>query len=360
MVMFLESKFYEQFSSVFYVLSMLTLIGLFLFGKTIKGATSWYAIGGFTLQPSEFAKAATALAIARLITDKQFDFKKRKYQIQAFLVIFVPVILITLQPDPGSALVYFSFFFVFYREGLPSYYISVGIGAILLFIATLVFGYIALLAFIFVVFASLSIYLYSKKQRVFKRNMFSIIGTYIIISLYVLSISFIFNNVFKQRHRDRFNIVLNKETDNSGKGYNQQQAAISIASGGLLGKGFLNGDRTQGKFVPEQDTDFIFVTIGEEWGFVGSALVVLLFSLFILRIIYVAERQKSPFSRIYGYSIASIFFFHFVINIGMVLKLLPTIGIPLPFFSYGGSSLWAFAILLFIFVRLDANRTLDW
>ncbi|WP_196889582.1 rod shape-determining protein RodA [Aureivirga sp. CE67] len=359
-ILFIESKFYEQFASIFYLISMLTLIGLFVFGKTLKGATSWYEIGSFTLQPSEFAKAATALAIARLITDKQFDFSKLKYQLQTFLVILVPVILITLQPDPGSALVYLSFFFVFYREGLPSYYITGGIGIILLFIATLAFGYIALLITIFIAFAGLIFYLYKKKRRVFKRNLPSIIGTYLVISLYVLSVTFIFNNVFKQRHRDRFNIVLNKETDDKGKGYNQRQAAISIASGGMFGKGFLNGDRTEGGFVPEQDTDFIFVTIGEEWGFVGSVFVVLLFALFILRIVFVAERQKSRFSRIYGYSIASIFFFHFVINIGMVLKLLPTVGIPLPFFSYGGSSLWAFTILLFIFIRLDANRTLDW
>ena len=206
----------------------------------------------------------------------------------------------------------------------------------------------------------LIIYLAIYNQPKLKKYWIRLTGIFIVASLFIFSVQFIFNTIFEQRHRDRFNIVLGKTTDTKEIGYNTDQAIKTITSGGFFGKGFLEGDRTQGKFVPEQDTDYIFSTVGEEWGFIGSVLVIVLFSIFIIRIIHVAERQKSTFSRVYGYSIATIFLFHFTINIGMVIGLLPTIGIPLPFFSYGGSSLWGFTLLLFIFIRLDANRSFEW
>ncbi|GAB1307757.1 rod shape-determining protein RodA [Urechidicola sp. KH5] len=363
-VLFIETRFYERFASIFYIGAILLLIGLFLFGKNINGATSWYAIGQFTLQPAEFAKAFTCLAVAKLLSDKAFTFKPFKNHVKAIFLITLPALLITLQPDPGSALVYLSFFFIFYREGLPTYYFLIGITAVLLFLFTLMFGSIygipttaisvVIIAILFILYAA------SYKQVYLKRNWISITLIALITIGYIFLIPFIFNNVFEQRHRDRFNIVLGKTTDTKEIGYNTDQSIKSIASGGFTGKGFLEGDRTQGDFVPEQHTDYIYTTVGEEWGFIGSVAVILLFIVFIFRILIVSHRQKSNFSRIYGYSIATIFFFHFTINIGMVIGVLPTIGIPLPFFSYGGSSLWGFTLLLFIFIRLDANRSFEW
>lgn len=363
-VLFIETRFYERFSSLFYLAAILSLIGLFIFGKNINGAKSWYAIGSFTIQPTEFAKAFTALAIAKLLSDKSFTFRPFKNHVKAFFIIFLPAFFITLQPDPGSALVYLAFLFVFYREGLPVYYFVLGILAIILFLATLKFGnYESIPIMIFIVigfFLSLIGYLTAYKTTFLKRNWIRLSIFIIIVCTYIFSVNLIFNKVFEQRHRDRFNIVLGKTVDTQEIGYNTDQSIKTIASGGFLGKGYLEGDRTQGKFVPEQDTDYIFSTVGEEWGFAGSTFVIALFIVFMLRIIKVAERQKSTFSRVYGYSIAAIFFFHFMVNIGMVIGLLPTIGIPLPFFSYGGSSLWGFTLLLFIFIRLDANRAYEW
>ncbi|MCF6278775.1 MAG: rod shape-determining protein RodA [Flavobacteriaceae bacterium] len=363
-VLFIETRFYERFASIFYIISILSLIGLFIFGKNINGAQSWYAIGNSTLQPSEFAKAFTALAVAKLLSDKVFTFKPFKNHIKALFLIFLPALLITLQPDPGSALVYFAFLFVFYREGLPIYYFVIGFLLIILFLLTLKFGsYASIPIMIYVVggifiliFGYLSVY----KQRILKRNWLRFLTISFIICGYIFSTNYIFNNIFEERHRNRFNVILGKTTDIQGVGYNTNQALKTIASGGFSGKGYLEGDRTQGKFVPAQDTDYIFSTVGEEWGFLGSTFVIILFIALMLRIIHVAERQKSTFSRVYGYSIATIFFFHFMVNIGMVIGLVPTVGIPLPFFSYGGSSLWGFTLLLFIFIRLDANRAYEW
>ena len=359
-ILLFEAKFYEKFASILYLISLTSLVGLFILGKNINGATSWYDLGGFSIQPSEFAKAATALAIAKLVSDKQFNLKKWNTQIQAFLILFFPAFLITLQPDPGSALVYFAFIFVLYREGLPIYYVSIGFIAIILFIATLYFGYFYTLISSFALFFIIVLYFNFYRKKAFKKGWLKIIGIYIISALFIISVNFVFNHVFEQRHRDRFDILLGKTQDIKNIGYNTNQSVITIASGGLTGKGFLDGERTQGDFVPEQQTDYIFTTVGEEWGFVGSVAVIFLFIFFLLRIIHIAERQKSKFSRVYGYSIAAIFFTHFTINIGMVIGLLPTIGIPLPFFSYGGSGLWGFTVLLFIFIRLDANRSYEW
>ncbi|MBL4745043.1 MAG: rod shape-determining protein RodA [Flavobacteriaceae bacterium] len=360
LVLMLDVKFYEKFGAIIYLVALLSLVGLFLFGKNINGATSWYALGSFTLQPSEFMKAATALAMAKLVSDKQFNLKSPRRQLQAIFILFLPAILITLQPDPGSALVYISFFLVLYREGLPMYYISFGATAVLLFLLTLYFGAISIALILLLIFIILLIYLSIKRQNLLKRGWPAMSILFTVTILYVLGCNLVYNNVFQQRHRDRFDILLGLSEDTSSIGYNTNQAIKTIASGGFEGRGFLQGERTQGHFVPEQDTDYIFTTVGEEWGFIGTTFVIVLFIAFLLRIITLADRQKMRFSRIYGYSIAAIFFFHFAINIGMVIGLLPTIGIPLPFFSYGGSGLWGFTLLLFIFIRLDANRTYEW
>lgn len=363
-VLFIDTRFYERFASIFYILGILTLIGLFIFGKNINGAKSWYAIGGFTIQPTEFAKAFTALAIAKLLSDKVFTFKPIKNHVKAFFLIFFPAFLITLQPDPGSALVYLAFLFVFYREGLPLYYFVIGGLAIVIFLLTLKLGSYGIFPIMIYVTTGIFVFIFgylgAYKTNILKRSWIQLISVFLIICGYIFSVNYIFNNVFQQRHRDRFNIVLGETVDTQGIGYNTNQAIKTIASGGITGKGYLEGDRTQGKFVPEQDTDYIFSTVGEEWGFIGTFIVIVVFVAFMLRIIHMAERQKSTFSRVYGYSISAIFFFHFLVNIGMVIGLLPTIGIPLPFFSYGGSSLWGFTLLLFIFIRLDANRSYEW
>ncbi len=354
-ILSLDVKFLERFSSIFYIVALLLLLGLFVFGKNINGATSWYAIGPLTLQPSEFAKAATALAIAKYLSDLQTDIKTLQGQLRAFLIIALPAIIIIPQPDPGSALVYAAFFFPLYREGLAGVYLLLGFTSIVLFICTLLFGTLVISCAILLI-GSVLFYI-NRKKRPSKRLY---IGAILITCLFSLSVNYIFNNVFEQRHRDRFNIALGKEVDTQSIGYNTQQSEIAIGNGGWTGQGFLQGTQTTGDFVPEQETDYIFSAVGEEWGFLGSALVVLLFVILILRIIQLSERQKNEFSRIYGYSVAGILFIHFTVNIGMVTGLLPTVGIPLPFFSYGGSGLWAFTILLFIFVKLDGNKVNEW
>ena len=360
LILIFDAKFYEKYASIIYVVSLFLLAGLFVIGKNINGATSWYDFGGFSLQPSEFAKAATALAIAKLVSDKLFNLKKLNTQLQAFIILFFPALLITLQPDPGSALVYTAFIFVLYREGLPFYYITIGFIAALLFVITLYFGFLSTLIGSLLVFAVILSYFIFYRKKALKKGWIKIIGIYLASVLFIFSVDLVFNHVFEQRHRDRFNILLGKTVDLKNIGYNTNQSVTTIASGGFAGKGFLEGERTQGGFVPENQTDYIFTIVGEEWGFIGSTAVIILFVLFLLRIIQIAERQKSKFARVYGHSIAAIFFMHFTINIGMVLGLLPTIGIPLPFFSYGGSALWGFTVLLFIFIRLDANRSYEW
>lgn len=351
-ILALDSKFYERFSSVIYIVSLVSLAGLFVLGKEINGATSWYGLGPVGLQPSEFAKAATALALAKYISDLQTNIKEFKHQLRAFLIIFLPAILIVPQPDPGSALIYAAFIFPLYREGLNTVYLLLGFFAAALFIGTLTLGNTWMIVIISAI--ALLIYLRNRKK---KPNVMRYATLALVCIGFVLSVNYIFNNVFEQRHRDRFNIVLGKATDSKGIGYNTNQSEIAIGSGGWTGKGWTQGTQTKGNFVPEQQTDYIFTTVGEEWGFLGSMIVIILFVGLIIRLLQLAERQKSQFSRVYGYGVAAILFFHFFVNIGMVTGLLPTIGIPLPFFSYGGSGLWGFTILLFIFVRLDASNS---
>ena len=354
-LLYVDGKFYEKYASIIYGISLLSLIGLFAFGKTIAGQRCWYAFGSFTLQPSEFAKAATALALAKYLSDTQINLKDVNRQIQALAILFLPVMLILPQPDPGSALIYSIFIVVLYREGLPAWYVWTGFIAILLFVLTLVLEpqYVILIALVAIVFIHY-------KSRLGDRNLVLSGILFALISGFVLSVNYVFTNVFKQHHRDRFNILLGKSVDMKGIGYNTNQSEIAIGSGGWFGKGFLEGTQTKGGFVPEQHTDYIFTTVGEEWGFLGSLLVVALFVGLLLRIIYLAERQKTKFSRVYGYCVAGILFIHFFVNIAMVVGVFPTIGVPLPFFSYGGSGLWGFTILLFIFIKMDANKVNEW
>ena len=360
-ILFFNAKFYEKFSIIFYLVSLLSLVGLFFFGKTINGATSWYNFGVLGLQPSEFVKAFTALAVAKLISDRQYNFKLIKNQIKAFIVIFTPAFLITLQPDVGSALIYVAFFFVLHREGLTLNYIILGALLIVLFLLTILLGVTLVLSSLLILLTIFTVYaIYRGGKRFLRFNWYKIIAGYAIITIFIIGTGFTYNNIFKQHHRDRFEILLGLKQDSQGIGYNSHQSELTISSGGLSGKGFLKGDLTQGDFVPEQHTDYIFSVVGEEWGFLGSSLVIILFMLLMYRVIYLAETNTNKFGRIYGYGLASILFFHVIVNIGMVIGLFPTVGIPLPFFSYGGSSLWGFTILLFIFIRLDAHKGYDW
>jgi len=360
-ILFFNSKFYEKFASILYLISLLSLVGLFLFGKTINGATSWYNFGVLGLQPSEFAKAFTALAVAKLLSDRQYNLKLVKNQIKAFIIIFFPALLITLQPDAGSALIYLSFFFVLNREGLTFNYILLGVTLIALFILTIFFGASKMFISLFILISIITAYLiYKGGKGFFRFNWYKVLALYAAVGLFVFGTGYTYDHLFKQHHRDRFEVLLGLKIDNKNIGYNSYQSELTISSGGLTGKGFLKGDITQGDFVPEQHTDYIFSTVGEEWGFIGSSLVIMLFMLMMFRIIYLSETHSNKFGRIYGYGLASILFFHVIVNIGMVIGLLPTVGIPLPFFSYGGSSLWGFTILLFIFIRLDAHKNYDW
>jgi len=295
------------------------------------------------------------LALAKYLSDTQINLKDVNRQIQALAIVFLPVMLILPQPDPGSALIYSIFIIVLYREGLPAWYVWTGFITILLFVLTLVLQpqYVILIAFFVIAFIHF-------KSRIPDRNIVLSGILLALISGFVLSVNYVFEHIFKQHHRDRFNILLGKSVDMKGIGYNTNQSEIAIGSGGWFGKGFLEGTQTKGGFVPEQHTDYIFTTVGEEWGFLGSLLVIALFAGLFLRIIYLAERQKTKFSRVYGYCVAGILFIHFFVNIAMVVGVFPTIGVPLPFFSYGGSGLWGFTILLFIFIKMDANKVNEW
>lgn len=353
-VLFVDGKFYEKYASVIYVIGLLSLAGLYVFGKTIKGQTNWYSFGSFGLQPSEFVKTTTSLAIAKYLSDTQINLKDPNRQIQALCIIGLPILLI-VPHDPGSALIYTMFFIVLYREGLPAWYIWTGFIAIIIFVLSLILEpqYVILIALIVII----GVYL---KTRIVDRNILASSIIFVLISGFAFSVSYVFTNVFQQHHRDRFNILLGKTVDMKGIGYNTNQSEIAIGSGGWFGKGFLEGTQTKGGFVPEQHTDYIFTTVGEEWGFLGSMVVIALFVALVLRVIYLAERQKTKFSRVYGYCVAGILFIHFFVNIAMVVGIFPTIGVPLPFFSYGGSGLWGFTILLFIFLKMDANKVNEW
>ena len=359
LILFINSKFYQRFSSIFFILSLLTLIGLFLFGTEINGAKSWYRFGGISLQPSEFAKAFTALALAKLMSDRKYNLSILKNQLKAFIIIFLPSFLIALH-DPGSAIIYLAFFFVLNREGLTLAYIIFGALSIVLFIATILVGMKVVISSLFILITTFIIYNIYRNKRFLKFNWMKVVAMYLFSSLFIFSADYSYNNILKKHQRDRFEVILGKTSDTKQIGYNTDQSIQTISSGKFWGKGFLEGDKTQGNFVPAQDTDYIFSVVGEEWGFVGSSFVIVLFMALLYRIIYRAEKHANKFGRIYGYGVASILFFHLIVNIGMVIGVLPTVGIPLPFFSYGGSSLWGFTLLLFIFIKLDAQKSYDW
>ena len=357
LILAVNSKFFEQFASIAYFLSIFLLIGLFIFGKTVSGATSWYNIAGLSIQPSELAKVATALMIASLMSKVQSDLKNLNTFLKILGALFLPFVLIIFQPDPGSALVFGAFFFPLFREGLSYVYLVLFVSLMFLFFITLSFP-ISLVVMIITLLIFLLFFVFKNINK--KIKIWPFIGSFIISVGFSLSVDYIFDNVFEQRHKDRINIVLGKTVDNQGIGYNMNQSKIAIGAGGLKGKGFLEGTQTKGDFVPEQHTDYIFSTVGEEWGFLGGSLMIILFCLLIIRIVIQAEKQTNKFRRIYSHGIAGVLFIHFFINVGMSLGILPTIGIPLPFVSYGGSSLLAFTIMIFIHLNFDANRLSEW
>ena len=352
-ILFINSNFFEHLSLIFYILSILSLLGLFFFGQKISGATSWYFIGGFSIQPSEFAKITTSLLVASTLSSIQADINKISFVTKLLLIIGLPMILVIFQPDAGTALVFLGLFFVLLREGMDMKTLYFGMGFISLFIMTLIFGPLILsiaLFFILILVYRLILQYYPKTKKT------PFVLLYGISVLFNISVNFIFNSVFEQRHRDRFNIMLGLENDTQGIGYNINQSKIAIGSGGFSGKGFLNGTQTKGGFVPEQHTDYIFSTVGEEWGFIGSSGLIILFTVLISRILYRAEKHTQSFPRMFSYCFASMLFVHFFINIGMTLGLVPTVGIPLTFISYGGTNLMAFSLMFFIYLNLDANR----
>lgn len=350
-ILMLDVKFFSSFSYFIYGASMLLLLIVLIFGKEVAGSKSWIEIGGFTLQPAEFAKFATNLAIARYLSGLNINLKRTKNVIIAAVILIVPFGLILLQNDTGSAIVYAAFILVLYREGFSGNFLILGVVVVVLFVLTLMVGKFLVLGIV----AAITLVLFLITQKV-RKNMFMLFGSFLLIAAFVFSVDYAFENVLQEHQKTRIEVLLGKKTDFQGAGYNVHQSLIAIGSGGFKGKGFLQGTQTKYKFVPEQSTDFIFCTVGEEWGFLGSSLVIVLFLFLLIRILTAAERQRSAFSRIYGYGVASILFFHLAVNIGMTIGLSPVIGIPLPFFSYGGSSLWSFTILLFIFIKMDSYR----
>lgn len=366
-IFLMDSRIFETFSYVFYGIGVSLLVAVLVVGTEIKGARSWFAIGGISFQPSETAKFVTALAVAHYLSRPGIKIGDFKPKLIMLLVIALPGLLIAIQPDPGSTLVYLAFIFVLYREGMSGNIMIVGLMMVMLFVVTLFAKETSILIpfvdvdmpgeYVLISFLGiLSLGLYFLLRNMSKDIWKVIVVGFVIGAGTVFSVDYVFDNIFKDRHRNRVNELVGIISDPRGTGYNQHQSKIAIGSGGFWGKGYLEGTQTKYDFVPEQSTDFIFCTVGEEWGFVGSFFVIVTFLTLIGRLIFIAERQRSKFSRIYGYSVASIFFVHFMINIGMTIGLAPVIGIPLPFFSYGGTSLLSFTILLLTFVKLDSDR----
>ncbi|MGC8865742.1 MAG: rod shape-determining protein RodA [Bacteroidales bacterium] len=353
MVMLTDPKFFSTFAYLIYAVILVLLVAVIFVGKEVSGSKSWIQYGGFQIQPAEFAKLSTSLALAAWLGTIKRKFEDLSTQVVAYLMIWVPAVLILAQKETGSALVFASFVLVFYREGMSGLILILGLVAAILFV-------LALLVNKYVLVGSIALLLllgwyYIRRQRK-KIAIWLIIASFLASTAYVFSVDYVFEKVLQPHQKTRINVLLGKEVDLKGAGYNVHQSMIAIGSGGFWGKGYMKGTQTKYNYVPEQSTDFIFCTIGEEWGFVGSLAIIGLYVVLIYRLMQLAERQRSPFSRVYGYCVAAIFFFHMVINIGMTIGLLPVIGIPLPFLSYGGSSMWAFTLLLFIFIKLDSHR----
>ena len=351
LIVIVDWKFFYSLSYLLYAVVILLLIGVLFRGAMTGGATSWFELGSFKFQPSEFAKFATALAVAKYYNNIHSKYISLQDKLKTYGIILLPFLLIILQNDLGTALVYASFVLVLYREGLSGNILIFGLIVGILFVLSLLLDQILLVSILSGI--AFIIFLISRKR---KKEIIALGGILIASMAFVLSVNYMFDNFLAPHHKVRIEILLGKKIDAHGAGYNLIQSKIAIGSGGLSGKGFLNGTQTRFDFVPEQSTDFIFCTIGEEWGFIGSLFFVSVFIGLLLRILFLAERQRSNFSRIYGYSVATILFMHFLINIGMTIGLVPVIGIPLPFISYGGSSLVGFTILLFIFLNLDSYR----
>lgn len=350
-ILLFDAKFFSVFAPIIYGVTMILLLVVLVVGRNVGGNQAWIPIGSFRLQPSEFAKFGTALLLARYISSFNVKLNSLKPILICGAIIVLPMCLIMLQPDAGSTLVFLSFMFPLYREGLPGYLLIVFWGAVLLFILNLYFSPAVLIVSILILGA---LFIYNSRKR--QQKMISI-GIVTLVAIgYLFVAKFLFNNVLQQHQRTRIELILGLKTDNKGAGYNVIQSKIAIGAGQFTGRGYLEGTQTKFGYVPEQSTDFIFSTVGEEWGFVGCFVVIGLYIFLLLRIVNIAERQRSVFSRVYGYCIACIIFFHVFINIGMAIGIMPVIGIPLPFISYGGSSLWSFTILLFIFLKLDSNR----
>lgn len=349
-ILIIDGKFFVTFSYVIYGVFIPLLIGVMFFGEMHKGQRNWIHIGGFQMQPSELAKFTTSLALAKYLSTLNVDIRKWRDKWIAFAIIGIPMLIVIVQGDAGSAIVFVVFALVLFREGLESYYLIIGGSVILLSLMALIVPHLWYLWISFGIVAAVLIYFNFKNRRL----VYAIAGIALIASVYVTGVNFIFDHL-KPHQKDRINVLLGKEVE-KGKDWNIRQSIIAIGSGGLTGKGYLQGTQTKLKFVPEQSTDFIYSSIGEEFGFAGSVLIIVLFVALLMRLMYLAERQRSKYSRVYGYCVVSILFFHFLINIGMAIGVAPVIGIPLPFISYGGSSLLAFTLLLFVFIRLDSQR----
>ena len=352
LIFLLDLNFFTSFPYPFYVVTLLMLVGV-LFMPEVNGAKAWFQIGPVKIQPAEFAKFTTALVLAKYFNDYNVKFSNLQQYGIAFGIILLPMAIIMLQPDAGTFLVFCSFAIVFYREGMNPTIIVLGLAAIAIFILTLLIDKLYLIIGV----VAIGLFLIGIGARTFKKAL-PVVGGIVLTVMVIFSVDLILNNVLMPHQQKRIQVLINPNIDPLGDGWNVTQSKIAIGSGGLFGKGFLEGTQTKYDFVPEQSTDFIFCTIGEEHGWIrGSLLLVVLFMVLLFRIVYVAERQKYRFARVYGYCVAGILFFHFMINVGMAIGLFPVIGIPLPFFSYGGSSLLSFSILLFIFIKLDAHRT---
>ena len=352
-IIFTKSKFFDNIAPIVYFLSLVLLISLFFFGVERGGAKSWYILGPVSFQPTEFAKLCTALFLAKFLSIIQTDLNKIRDIIFVGAIIFFFILLITLQPDPGSALVFFAFIFPILREGLDLRFFYFGIIIFSILILTLIFNFFISSIILSTIF--LLIILYRRRRRIRLNFIKSFISLLFLISI-SFSTNYLFENILEQRHRDRINLILGKEVDDKGIGYNINQSKIAISNGGLFGTGFLEGTQTKGDFVPRQHTDYIFSTIGEEWGFLGTFSTVLIFSILITRISSRAEKQANHFRRIYCHCFSSLLFIHFFINIGMSIGLVPSIGIPLPYISYGGSSLLIFSIMFFVYLNFDSSR----
>lgn len=351
-ILLLDAKFFSVFSPIVYGITVFLLIVVLVVGRNVGGNQAWISLpGGFRLQPSEFAKFGTALLLARYISTFNPKFRDIKSIASAAMIICIPLALIMLQPDAGSALVFLAFMFPMYREGLSGYFLLIFLGMIVLFVADFLVP-VHILITIIVIIGGLFVYQNRRKQKI----MFSAILVTVVAIAYLFVVKLAYEKVLKPHQRTRIEVILGLKTDPRGVAYNVIQSKIAIGSGQVTGRGFLQGTQTRYGYVPAQSTDFIFSTIGEEWGFVGSLVVIGLYIFLLLRLVNLAERQRSTFSRVYGYCVACIIFFHVFINIGMAIGIVPVIGIPLPLISYGGSSLWSFTILIFIFLKLDSNR----